>query len=318
VLRDETRRFFPASAGGASLRESLRDFSGPLSGAGLDAKLTMVWQTLQARPLLVAVVHENELIELAQTLAGRLRVHKLVLIEPEGGISSPSGEHLSFLDDTMLSAVLMAGQAEWAGLAERRETLHAVQSALRGGVHSVNLCSLAGLERELYTYEGSGTLFTLEDYCRIERLGIDDFEEVERLIARGQREGYLKVRGPAEMAHLLFNGYGATIGAHHLAGVCGLETNSYREDRAGELVALYTITRFKGEGVGARLVARVLADARGAGLAYVFACTTEPRAQAFFERQGFRNVGPERVPCAKWIGYDPARRARLQTYRFDL
>jgi amino-acid N-acetyltransferase len=185
-------------------------------------------------------------------------------------------------------------------------------------VHSVNLCSLDGLERELYTYEGSGTLFTLEDYCRIERLGIDDFEEVERLIARGQREGYLKSRTPAEMAHLLFNGYGATIGAHHLAGVCGLETGPYRQEKAGELVALYTITRFKGEGVGGRLVARVLADAREAGLSFVFACTTEPRAQAFFDRQGFRNVGPQDVPGAKWVGYDHARLARLKVYRFDL
>jgi N-acetylglutamate synthase-like GNAT family acetyltransferase len=318
VLSDETRRYFPAAGGHSPLRDSVRDFTGPTAGDALDAKLESVWQTLRGRPLLVAAARERDLILLAQTLAGRLRVHKLVLIEPAGGISSPAGEHLSFLDDAMLTAVLLAGQAEWSGLAARRETLCAVQEALRGGVHSVNLCSLDGLERELYTYEGSGTLFTLEDYCRIERLGIDDFEEVERLIARGQREGYLKVRTPAEMAHLLFNGYGATIGAHHLAGVCGLEIEPYRGENAGEIVALYTITRFKGEGVGGRLVARVLADARADGLAYVFACTTEPRAQAFFERQGFRNVTPDAVPRAKWIGYDPARLARLQILRFDL
>ena len=134
--------------------------------------------------------------------------------------------------------------------------------ASRLRVRTVNLCTLDGLARELYTYEGSGTLFTREDYCRVERLGVDDFEEVERLIARGQREGYLKPRSPAEIARILINGFGAEIGAHHFAGVCGLEVDDYVSDRVGEIVSLYTITRFKGEGVGARLVARALAEAR--------------------------------------------------------
>ena len=182
----------------------------------------------------------------------------------------------------------------------------------------MNLCTLDGLARELYTYEGSGTLFTREDYCRVERLGIDDFEEVERLIARGQREGYLKPRSPAEVARILINGFGAEIGAHHFAGVCGLEVDAYADERVGEIVSLYTITRFKGEGVGARLVARALAEARALGLRYVFACTIDERAQGFFERQGFASVAPDEVPAAKWVGYERQRRARLKVLRYDL
>ena len=61
---------------------------------------------------------------------------------------------------------------------------------------------------------------------------------------------------------MLINGYGATIGTHHLAGICALVTEPYVDEHAGEIVGLYTITRFKGEGVGGRLVARVLDDAR--------------------------------------------------------
>ena len=59
-------------------------------------------------------------------------------------------------------------------------------------------------------------------------------------------------------------GFGAEIGAHHFAGVCGLEVEAYRADHVGEIVGLYTITRFKGEGVGGRLIARAL-DALEAG-----------------------------------------------------
>ena len=69
-----------------------------------------------------------------------------------------------------------------------------MRAALLGGVASVNLCTLAGAPRELFTYTGSGTLCTHADYCTVQRLGIDDFEEVERLIERGQREGLLKLR----------------------------------------------------------------------------------------------------------------------------
>src|SRR5262249_45499754 len=193
---EETARSFPAVRGRRSASESFADLSRRRVGDQdlLLASLTTAWLTLRQQPLLVGLVEQPRLIDLAQRLAGRLRVHKLVLVEAEGGISSAAGTPLSFMDETMLSAVLQPGQAEWAGLATRRATLDAVRAALLAGVRAVNLCTLEGLARELYTYEGSGTLFTHEDYCRVERLGIDDFEEVERLIACGQREGYLKPR----------------------------------------------------------------------------------------------------------------------------
>ena len=319
VLSEETVARLPVLRGRRGLGESFADLTGDAApGRELAPTLELVWRTLRVCPLFVGLVDDEALVDFAQRLAGRLLVHKLVMVEALGGIASPTSGQLSFMDEAMLAAVLHAGEAEWAGLAKRRKTLDAIQAALRGGIHSVNLCSLDGLARELYTYEGSGTLFTLEDYCRVERLGIDDFAEVERLMARGQREGYLKLRSSAETARVLLNGYGATIGAHHLAGVCALEIEPYAGERAGEIVGLYTITRFKGEGVGARLIARVLEDARGAELRYVFACTVEPRAQGFFERQGFRPVTPNDVPRAKWIGYDEERRVRLKVYRRDL
>jgi len=293
-------------------------FAQPESAAAL---LKTVWDALRRRPLFVGVTagaDKAEATAFAQQIAARLRVYKLVLVEGEGGVVGIDGKPLSFMDEATLSALLRAGEAEWAGLAGRRLTLQAVRAALLGGVGSVNLCSLPGTARELFTYEGSGTLFTLADYCNVQKLGIDDSEEVERLLARAQREGLLKLRSADEIAELLLHAYGATIGAHHLAGICALTTEPYRADGAGEITGLYTITRFKGEGVGGRLMARLLTDARAAGLAYVFACTTEERAQVFFERHGFRRVGHDQVPAAKWVGYDPRRKTQVAAYRFDL
>jgi amino-acid N-acetyltransferase len=319
VLTEETARRFPAVRGKRSASESFADLSRHGAGAaGLGELLTVAWLTLRKQPLLVGLVEDGRLVDLAQRLAGRLRVHKLVLVQAEGGVASADGTALSFMDEAMLAAVLQPGQAEWAGLAARRDMLEAVRAALLGGAHAVNLCTLDGLAQELYTYEGSGTLFTREDYCRIERLGLDDFEEVERLIARGQREGFLKPRTPWEVARILINGFGAEIGSHHFAGVCGLEVDAYRAEQVGEIVGLYTITRFKGEGVGGRLVARALEEARALALRYVFACTVDERAQVFFERLGFRVVTPDDVPAVKWVGYERQRRARLKVLRRDL
>jgi N-acetylglutamate synthase-like GNAT family acetyltransferase len=319
VLTEETARRFPAVRGRRSTADSFVDLSRrSIGGDDLAVSLTTSWLILRRQPLLVGLVEEPRLIDLAQRVAGRLRVHKLVLVERDGGVTSATGDPLSFMDEAMLTAVLQPGQAEWAGLAGRRAVLDAIRAALRGGAHAVNLCTLDGLARELYTYEGSGTLFTREDYCRIERLGIDDFVEVERLIARGQREGYLKPRSAVEIARILINGFGAEIGSHHFAGVCGLEVDAYRTERVAEIVGLYTITRFKGEGVGGRLVTRALAEARELGLRYVFACTVDERVQAFFERQGFARVTADDVPAAKWRDYEPQRRARLRVLRYDL
>ncbi len=281
--------------------------------------LRRVWKRLRERRLAIvsATAGDGILADFAQRLAVRMGVRKLVLIDESGGLASETGL-VSFMDGAMLDELLRHGEAEWAGIGHRRPLLEAVRAALRGGVESVNICDLSGVARELFTYEGSGTLFTLEDYCRVERLRVDDFLEVERLLERGVQEGYLRRRDARETGEMLLSGYGATIGSGHLAGVCGLATEPYRSERAGEIVGLYTITRFKGEGVGGKLLTRVLDDARQQGLRYVFACTTHDRARTFFQRHGFLRVSPAVVPKRKWRTYSAARRRLLTVYKLQM
>ncbi len=250
-------------------------------------------------------------------LAASLRIPKVVLVDPRGGLEAPGGR-LSFVDENVLETVLREGQAEWTGLGDRRGLLVAVREALASGVEQVNVCAPDGIAEELFTYVGSGTLFTEGDYTRVGPLGMDDFAQAERLLERGERAGLLKMRTPEEVTSVLAAGFGVTVCGRHLAGVAGLLTAPYAEDRAGEIVGLYTITRFKGEGIGERLVERILAEAESMGLDYVFAVTLDERAQQFFERMGFVRVESDRVPAAKWKGYDARRRQRVVTYRHRL
>jgi N-acetylglutamate synthase-like GNAT family acetyltransferase len=177
---------------------------------------------------------------------------------------------------------------------------------------------MAGLARELFTYEGYGTFFTLTDYCRVERLGIDDFHDVETLLGRGERGGYLKARSPGEIDHLLLHGYGARLGAApgELAGFCALLP--YVDENAGEIAGLYTITRFQGEGIGGRLVTHMIEEGQKRGFSYLFAITTQEGAQRLFERHGFRRVSSEDVAASKWCGYDPERKKQIAVYRREL
>ncbi len=289
---------------------------GPPEPVSLERVRTALWSCSRRTRLCVVSVRDDGTGFPGHPagLAAALRIPKLVLVDPRGGLG-PGAGRMSFVDENVLETLLHQGEAEWTGLGDRRAVLVAVRTALEGGVEAVNLCTPDGIAEELFTYVGSGTLFTRGDYCRVAPLGLDDFAQAERLLERGQREGMLKHRSPDEVAQVLACGFGASIAGRHLAGVVGLLTGPYAAERAGEIVGLYTITRFKGEGLGDRLVARVLAEAEARGLSYVFASATHERAQHFFARIGFERVTPDDVPAAKWVGYDPRRRARVGVFR---
>jgi amino-acid N-acetyltransferase len=244
--------------------------------------------------------------------AVRLGLSKLVWIDREGGIALPGGQRASFVHLEELRELLGGRHGD----GRRAALLREIEAMLVGGVPAVNVCTLEGLHDELFTYEGSGTLFTEERYVVVRRLGIDDFDAASNLVARGSEEGYLAPRSPAQLDELLASAYGAFIEGYHLAGIGALLVDEHA--RCAEIASLYTLTRFLGEGVGGQLVSHTLERARQLGIAYVYACTISERVAAFFERSGFYRVPSSSLPAAKWRGYDPARRALLVCLRRDL
>src|SRR5438034_1024002 len=172
-----------------------------LARADAEALRAELWGILRHERLCVRAV-ESAFPGPARALATALRIPKLVLVDPEGGLLAGQPQRLSFVDAHVLDTLLGHGEAEWSGLGGRRALLVAVRDAL--------------------------------------------------------------------------------------------------------------------EGSGERLVGRLLAEAAQRGLAYVFACAVDERAVQFFLRLGFDQVGAERVPAAKWVGYDARRRARVVVCRHEL
>jgi N-acetylglutamate synthase-like GNAT family acetyltransferase len=247
-------------------------------------------------------------------VALRLGLFKLVWIDAGGGLRGSSGRRLSFVHLDQLRSL----RARRGPLSRdpRRALWREVEAMLDAGVPAVNVCALDGLEDELLTYAGSGTLFSRERYVTVRRLGVDDFDAAYDLLLRGVEEGYLAPRSPEEIDAVLATGFGAFVEGRHLAGIGALLMRP--GERCAEIASLYTLTRFLGEGVGTHLVAFALARARELDLDFIYACTTSERVGAFFERNGLHRVGHDSIPPSKWEGYDTERRTRVLCYRAEL
>ncbi len=273
-----------------------------------------VWRRLRAESRLGLVVGGSLAFAPAcREAATRLGIAKLVWIDRDGGLLRENRERISFVHLDELREILASGAPSNL---RRAVLLREVEAMLVAGVPAVNVCTLEDLPDELFTYAGSGTLFTQERYMLVRRLVLDDYDAASDLIARGTAEGYLAPRAAEQLEAVLASGFGAFIEGRHLAGIGALLIDE--TSRSAEIASLYTLTRFLGEGVGAHLVAHALARARELALESVYACTTSERVGAFFERNLFRAVNPDDLPASKWRGYDPERRGRVLCYRMDL
>jgi N-acetylglutamate synthase-like GNAT family acetyltransferase len=281
-----------------------------------DSAVTQIWRILRAGRIAVAgarTADAEDLTVFAQELASRLDVFKLVLLDHQGGLTGPGGRRVSFLQMRRIDSLARRQRSKL-----RRVILRAAKRAVEDGVNSVNLTAPRSVYDELFSFIGTGTLFTKAAYGSVKPIALEDFEEAEAMIKRGQSEGLLLVRSDEEIAQILPSCFGYRVADEHLAGICSLLTEPYHRERAGELTALYTLTRFQGEGVGAELVGEVLKEAQARKLRYVFACTSEEHAARFFKRLKFRKTAQTDVPAAKWRDYNKERIKRLSIFRIDL
>ena len=251
-----------------------------------DSAVAQIWEGLRAGSIVVASTNDDDSADLAvfaQEFASRLRVFKLIFLDRHDGLDDRKGNRLSFVEMTRIGRTLTA-----AGSRVRRAIVRAADRALKDGVGSVNLVAPRGVYDELFSFIGSGTLFTEMQYGQVRPISIDDFEEVEALILRGQDEGFLLHRTPGQIARILPSCFGYRIGDEHLAGICALLTDPYRRERAGEITAMYTLTRFQGEGVAVELVKECVKEAQARMFAVCIRLHQRGSRGAVFRTAGFQ------------------------------
>lgn len=251
-----------------------------------------------------------------------LRMSRLIWIDAAGGMTDANGRMIAFFNGSSLSDVV---HKEKFFADPRWHLLKIFRSLLTAGVKAISLCRLADLEQELFTYQGCGSFFSQQPYCRVRRLGLDDFERAADIIRKGERDGFLLARSENAVAEVLAGSYGAFILEGHLAGLCALQISAYKNENAGEIISLYTLTRFQGTGVGVQLLRYLVREAKHLGLNYLFACTQHERVAEFFlhlcfsrHRDRFNRVATDQVPSRKWLGYDCKRKQQVICLRLDL
>ncbi len=307
LLRSNSTRTIVVAPG----HGSLEGLDCEVLGVEEDRLEGQLWRALRRRGR-VALVNASAVVPspILLDLARRLDLYKVILLTENGGHRDPEGRRRAFVDLAELERLLTVESEP------RNPRLREVEGLLGAGVNNVNLCTVEGLFDELFTYSGSGTLFTRRGHSAVRPLGIDDYDSADDLIARGVAEGFLAPRDESAIDLLLPRAFGAFVGDSHLAGIGALLVDETAQ--CGEIASLYAVTRFLREGVGAQLVSHALRRARELDLEFVFACTTSKRAGEFFQRLGFEAVAHDEVPSGKWKGYDAGRKAAVTCFRLDL
>lgn len=237
----------------------------------------------------------------------RLGFSKLVWVDDPPVLGAWDDGPGSYVDREGLDRILGAGGLSADCLA----LLGEIHAMIDEGLPAVNVCSLDGLREELFTYAGSGTLFTREGYTVVRDLALHEFDAAHHLMARGVAEGFLLERSAAQQEHVLAHAFGVFVENRYLAGIGALLPHP-GDPSMGEVVSLYTVTRFVGEGVGGHLIDFAMDRARTTGLAAIFACTTSLPVEKFFRRHGFSVVESGAVSASKWRGYPLSRRAAVR------
>jgi len=248
-----------------------------------------------------------------------LRLSKVVWIQSAPLVERVSGmSRVSVVDLAHLEALLGKIPSASSSLRVREgqeEMLGTIRDMIEGGLPAVNVCAGEDLERELFTYSGAGMFFTRDRYAEVRPLALDDYDPASDLIERGEADGFLVPRSAAARDAVLAHAVGVFVEGRYLAGIGALIPHP--SEAAIEVASLFALTRYVGEGAGGQIVRYAIDRARSEKIAYLFSCTTSDRVVRFFEAHGFSIVGHDRVPKAKWEGYDPDRRARVTCLRFD-
>jgi hypothetical protein len=159
----------------------------------------------------VRTADSEDLTVFAQELASRLDVFKLVLVDRQGGLTEPDGQRDSFVQIRQINRLARRERSKL-----RRVILRAARRALEDGVNSVNLTAPRSVYEELFSFIGTGTLFTKAAYGSVKSIALEDFEEAEAMIKRGQNEGLLLMRSDDEIAQVLPSCFGYRASGGHL------------------------------------------------------------------------------------------------------
>jgi len=243
--------------------------------------------------------------DVATQAAVALRADKLVLIGALDGVRDAAGHFHSELSLERAERILSARDASAECLAD----LGYLVRACRGGVARAHLIPMrldGGLLIELFTHAGIGTLVSTENLEALREAGSDDVGGILKLIEPLEADGTL-VKRPRELIEREISQFSVLEHDGLIVGCAALYP--FADAGMGELACLTVHADQREAGVGERLMKRVEARARAAGLARLFVLTT--RTSHWFLKRGYAMANVEDLPVQRQRMYNWQRRSQV-------
>jgi amino-acid N-acetyltransferase len=243
--------------------------------------------------------------DVACSVATALKADKLMLLTETAGINDESGQligEMSMEDaERMLAEATVTREAAF-------NLRHAVR-ACRGGVaraHILPYTQDGGVLVELFTHEGMGTMVAPENLEKMRDATPDDVGGVLKLIEPLEADGTL-VKRPRELIEREIDRFIVLEHDGFIFGCAALYP--FPREKAAELACLTVHPQYQGYGDGERLMKRIEAKAKAAGIERLFVLTT--RTAHFFIKRGFKPADVDDLPPARQHMYNWQRRSQV-------
>jgi amino-acid N-acetyltransferase len=186
---------------------------------------------------------------------------------------------------------------------------HAIRAA-RGGVPRVHIIDgrvEEGLLAEVFSNEGIGTLVHANEYQAIRRARKKDARAIYALIQSGMESDELMRRSLKDIERLVDDFFifevdgtpAACVALHFFAG-----------DGKAELACMCVDPKYENQGIGAKLMQYVEAQARAGGAGELF-CLSTQAFNYFVQKGGFHMGTPDDLPPARRERYERSGRRSL-------
>jgi amino-acid N-acetyltransferase len=243
--------------------------------------------------------------DVACSAAIALKAHKLVLIGEADGARDRRGDLCAELSPEEAERMIQDGAVGQAAAVD----LAYLVKACRGGVaraHLVPMLLDGGLLLELFTHGGVGTMVATGDLESLREAGADDVGSVLQLIEPLEADGTL-VKRPRELIEREISHFSVLEHDGVIFGCAALYP--FREAGMGEMACLTVHPKHREGGEGERLLKRIEARARAAGLTRLFVLTT--RTAHWFLKRGFTMAAVEDLPVGRQRLYNWQRRSQI-------
>ncbi|MEO1963221.1 MAG: amino-acid N-acetyltransferase, partial [Cycloclasticus sp.] len=244
--------------------------------------------------------------EIATAIATDINADKLILMTECNELLSQDKQLIRQLTTDQAQVLLDKKNHQY-----NDTSLH-LQEAIRAsklGVERIHLIDRkinGGLQLELFTREGAGTLISTQPFEDARPATIDDIHGILDLIRPLEAHGLLTYR-PAETIEM-------DIEKFHVIEQDGLITTcaalyAYPEDAIGELACVAVHPNYRTGERGDYLLTLIEKEARSKGLTRLFVLTTQ--SSHWFAEKGFKPAVIADLPKAKRDNYNQTRRSSV-------